>query len=560
MTTSDELILKLQAIGADDIAASIKDLTSGLDTLSKSEKELVKNSEKVASSFSTIRNAGRSLTELGRGFDIFGNLFGNTALKQLGDYSRGIGEITRSFGDLKNVAKELSQGGLLGKLTLGAGAALGGAAIGSQIYDATIGKLQGTNTATILDQLKQFAEAGFNIDQLRMNVQNAAIQADILAAGGDVLSKLAQQTADKQAAENKAKYALPFSLLPASEQAKSPMIQNMLKYQQAQAQLRLSGMGQIGTTIGSLGQLDQQIRSLNAKREGNEIAHGLRMAAIEQDAQQQRAQVAKSYANDLAAMEQAYYANRSKVAAQYGLEVQRAEEDHQRSMRRMQQDHARNLRKLADSRDALAIEDEVENYKIERDRAEEDYQVATARRSQDFAQQLSDMEQAFRDQRDARMQQYRDQIQQINQQAQDRRTVETQQWQLLLQTIVTQTATAIAALNQEFAKLQTPTAPSNSLQNYGGGVSSHAWGGYQAYTGAAYMHAGEFVLNAQTARAMESVTGQRLSQSSVLGAAMGGSNISVSIPLTVNGAQAQPEVFRTIVHDELTRIMREAMR
>ena len=603
MTTSDELLLQLREIGAADLAKSLEKTADSLDALSASEKTLVKNSEQVAQSFGKLRTAGRGLTELGRGFDVLGGLFNNDSLRKLGDYSRGIGEITRSFGDLKNVASQLSQGGLLGKLTLGAGAALGGAALGSQIYDATIGKLQGTDTATILSQIQQLIAAGFNVDTLRVQATQAFIQAqqagefgalqkELSDIGKSRLDKLGFYTGPKtvegmtqalKVVEEYLKTApewkpaapgeaeqLNYKLIAQvmamglrEELAKAQAVEDQKKMQQVnkeQAQARLSGMGQIGTTIGSLGQLDQQIRALNAKREGNEIAHGLRMAAIERDAQQQRAQVAKSYANDLAAMEQAYYANRLKVAEQYGLETARMEQDHQLQMRRMQQDHGLRLKKLADSRDALGISDEMQAYRLERDRAEEDYQIQAQRRSADFALQLRDMEESFRSQRDLRTQQYRDQLTQINQQAQDRRTVETQQWQLLLQTIVTQTTTAITALNQEFAKLQTPAATSNSLQNYGGGVSSHAWGGYQAYTGAAYMHAGEFVLNAQTARAMEAVTGQRLSQGSVLGAAMGGSNVNVSIPLTVNGAQAQPEVFRTIVHDELTKIMREAMR
>ena len=345
------------------------------------------------------------------------------------------------------------------------------------------------------------------------------------------------------------------------ELSKAQEAENQKKIQQAE-QGRQQALQQLqNQTNSAANQLGQRIGDLALSKTSETTKYKQALATIERQAQDQRLQVTKSYVSDLADMEKAYYANRTKAAAQYGIEVQRAEEDHQRSMRRMQQDHARNIRKLADSRDALAIEDEVENYKIERDRAEEDYQVATARRSQDFAQQLSDMEQAFRDQRDARVRQYQEQMQQINQQARDRYTTETAQYNQLMQTIVTETDGAIKQIQHLYDQLQVsmPTA-GGSLSNYGGGVSSHAWGGYQAYTGTAYMHAGEFVLNAQTARAMEAVTGQRLSQGSVLGAAMGGSNINVSIPLTVNGAQAQPEVFRTIVHEELTKVMREAMR
>lgn len=92
---------------------------------------------------------------------------------------------------------------------------------------------------------------------------------------------------------------------------------------------------------------------------------------------------------------------RLKLAESYGIEVERAEQAHQLAMQRMSEDHGRNLRKLADSRDALGIEDEQENYRINRDRAEQDYQIQAAQRSEDYARQLADQNAAAEEQRQA---------------------------------------------------------------------------------------------------------------------------------------------------------------
>lgn len=94
--------------------------------------------------------------------------------------------------------------------------------------------------------------------------------------------------------------------------------------------------------------------------------------------------------------------DRLKLAQNYGIETERMEAEHQRSMQRLSEDHGRNLRKLADSRDALAIEDEQETYEINRRRAEEDYQVQAAQKSEDYARQLADQNVAFEQQRQAR--------------------------------------------------------------------------------------------------------------------------------------------------------------
>ena len=123
-------------------------------------------------------------------------------------------------------------------------------------------------------------------------------------------------------------------------------------------------------------------------------------------------------------------------------------------MRRLQDSHAKRLSKLADSRDALAIEDEIDSYESERKLAEDDYQTTQARRQQDFAQQLRDMENAFQQQRQERINAY-------NQQLQDIAVYNTTQRQLIAQ----QMRDIAKAVMDAFTQAARDYTQSNSTNN-----------------------------------------------------------------------------------------------
>lgn len=106
--------------------------------------------------------------------------------------------------------------------------------------------------------------------------------------------------------------------------------------------------------------------------------------------------------------------SRLQLARNYGVEAERAEEDHQIAMQRMTEDHTRRLSRLADSRDALGIEDEQANYELEARRAEQDYQTTAQRRSEDYAQQLADLNAAAEEQRQARAREKDKQLAELN--------------------------------------------------------------------------------------------------------------------------------------------------
>lgn len=119
------------------------------------------------------------------------------------------------------------------------------------------------------------------------------------------------------------------------------------------------------------------------------------------DMRDKRIDILMSYSEAEQKITESQNKERLKLAESYGIETERAEQAHQLAMQRMSEDHGRNLRKLADSRDALGIEDEQENYRINRDRAEQDYQIQAAQRSEDYARQLADQNAAAEEQRQA---------------------------------------------------------------------------------------------------------------------------------------------------------------
>jgi len=310
--------------------------------------------------------------------------------------------------------------------------------------------------------------------------------------------------------------------------------------------------------------------------------------------------------------EKDYYEQRSQMAASYGVQTARAEEDHQRSMLRMQQSHNRALGKLADDRDALGIEDENDSYEIERKNAEEDYGVSAGRTSEDYALQLQEMEKSFADQRAQRAEDRAEQLAQLDANFEEQQIARNEADKKELAEVTTNNflryqaskkardeevrrledgyKDQLAQLDSAFADKRKSLgmwytgeeeAQAIHLKNLGdqfdawfvartasfvvtppGGIGeyhvpSHAVGGYQDYTGLTNMHAGEFVLNAQTTHAMEQIVGGRLNQDNILG---GRGPITLSMGnINIMQPNATPGQIQDIVHRELIAVA-EAVR
>lgn len=414
----------------DDFNRKLKEIGKSLAQIDKDYEKSQRTAQQATQK--TIQEFRRLDTELlkaGHGLKQLGDAFGSEALSRVGQFTAGLGGILSTATAIGDAFKTISKSPLASGLLAVAGSAIAG----SSIYDATIGKAQGTNTATILDQLGQFAAAGFNVDQLEMNVKQAMIKAGTLSPVSDLLPTLVPKTPQQLAREKAEKFLGP--TMPSAYL--DPKQAEILRAQQARKDELLRELEDekyqrmINARSESYAKYFEYISQKDEARQKKDM----QIADLESNIATRRAQAAQSLAADLAKMEQDYYANRLKAAQDFGVESARMEQDHQRDMQRMQQDHAKRLRNLAESRDALAIEDEVDSYNTERDRAEEDYQISAARRSEDFARQLNDMETAFRQQRQARINQYNQQLSELNDYLNTQRQVILNQFTALIQAI-----------------------------------------------------------------------------------------------------------------------------
>jgi hypothetical protein len=160
---ADEKIIRaLIRFGLDK--ESVAQVRGGSKSIEEALKQIEAQADKTQSKsakldriFNTFDQAGRGVARIGMSIRDFGQALNSPMLNQLGALASGVGQLTGSVSDLYEGMKSLkSLGGLSGindtlkglgsggKLAAGAGAAVGGAFLGAQIYDATIGKQQQT--------------------------------------------------------------------------------------------------------------------------------------------------------------------------------------------------------------------------------------------------------------------------------------------------------------------------------------------------------------------------------------------------------------------------------
>lgn len=167
---------------------------------------------------------------------------------------------------------------------------------------------------------------------------------------------------------------------------------------------------------------------------------------LEMQSRDKRISILTSYAEDEQKITDEQNKQRLDLAKAFGIETERMERDHQREMQRMAEDHGKRLSKLADSRDALGIEDEIDNYETQRRRAEEDYQTSAGRRNEDYAQQLKDQSENFDEQRKARTQEKDKQLNELRiNEENTRRAIQSAEDQKLLDLNIAMANDRIAA-------------------------------------------------------------------------------------------------------------------
>lgn len=433
--TVDRILMRYQSQDFDKVV-------SEQQTLAKRYADTAKAQDKVSTSGTNLQTRLNKLQTLGRNMRQAGGFLGNDTIRAAGDLADGLSDI----GD--SITAITKNGGRLGKALGGLLAVTGGITAGFGIYDATIGKLQGQTSANILDQFGQFAQAGFNQDQLYKNVMakmlpelnNAAFQVKVADIKAEMATVNYSKDIQKQSTGNVINDLL-VNGVSALFSGQAGFLQRGIQagkelYDRPRREALLSTVTQAQNLWGAGQNFMQAGQLLTQRQRGAQNQYQAALYAIERETGQKRAAIARDYANDLISIDENYYKERQKAAADYGIEASRMEAEHQKDVRRMQEDHQDRLKKLAESRDALAIEDEIDSYSKERKRAEEDYTDAARMRQEDYARQMAEMERAHQEQRNARQRQYQEQLRELSQQAAIRRQQELEQYQLLMKTII----------------------------------------------------------------------------------------------------------------------------
>lgn len=625
----------LDFVTNDQASAQLARIEGYLKGVQDNTKKVKTGVKEMSAEFTPLLRTGRELERAGAGIARLGDFFGNEQIKKVGDLTAGVGGLAMSLGEVQKVLNLIKAGGGIGT-AIGLGAAIGGGIFaGASIYDAMIGKQQGTDTGTILKQ--SAADIGAKISTslvpaeqrteaytraLNENAHSMGIITDAqykaLGATYDASLRGAQEMDNfaksiDHTAVSAQQAAAGFNAL--SDVAKGLGLGGVATALQGQARRTqpgfIEGAKEFQNYQSKLSDLEKKAIDDRAQivRDGQKEINDItkryyqETARAAQELQKQQMKIVNDGIKQENQEEQTYYKDRAKQAAQFGEEMQRLEEDHQVAMQRMGQDHNIRLRKLADSRDALAIEDEQQQYELERGRAEQDYQKEVGRRNQDLARTLADQDASFKEQRAQRQQDRQQQLADLqanynDQQAQRRqafndeiaqrrqdqaarlseidrnlgeeRRATTEQWTqwrqehgLFLQGEKALWDNYLEYTYQQLEKAMSGTAPG---LGYGSdttttGMHAHQAGGYQTYTGATMMHAGEFVVNKNTTQALERLVGGQLSQASLLSSVGGaGNTVSINVSQSFSGQESNPAMYRQIVYQTMTEVFDKAMR
>lgn len=363
-------------------------------------------------------NLGERLRYIGRDLERAGRALGITFLTDIGNAIDGVQSLARSLSDVKGILQEFP------KLGLGL-SALGGAFVGSKIYDATIGQLQGTSTQQIFDQLGTLFKYGFNQEAIIRDLRIDATNAQIDVARADLQLRIAAQKNDPTlnktfaasydilaalpgfgAASNAAKLADIYRSVAAEQDAAAEAAAKL-----AEESRRLSAaLTEAEKRNERVNRFMSEYSKIDEARQRAAADSRERYVKIENDIKTARLAAAQSLADDLKRLEEQYYSSRLKIVENAGIEEQRAEEDHQRRLRDLAKQRDKDVRRAAEQRDALALEDALASYEEQRQTEEENNDIAARRRNEDNARQLRDLDRAFTEQRDARVRAYNEML------------------------------------------------------------------------------------------------------------------------------------------------------
>lgn len=297
--------------------------------------------------------------------------------------------------------------------------------------------------------------------------------------------------------------------------------------------------------------------------------------------------------------EQDYNRQRAEIVRDAGQDIKRIEEDLQDELRKMALDHSDRLAELTAERDALGIAKENRRYERQREEAQNEAQQEIARRRQDLAQRLADLRQNYEYEKQQRQQQLQERLAEaaleheerlkLQAEANKERLAQLREAHIeQLRELDMQHRTELAhnreafiarirdldsallgeqALRRQYYQAMlidaqnffaqyrksmtgsSTTTSTSSIHGTTGKVPTRQMGGYVP-GGLTNLHAGEYVMSANTTRAMEGLIGGRLSEGALQSMSMGRgiSNITLQFP---GGYMSRKEMTGLVADSEV---------
>lgn len=333
---------------------------------------------------------------------------------------------------------------------------------------------------------------------------------------------------------------------------------------------------------------------------------------------------ASAFARSEQQAQDVYYDERAKKARDFGITIERLEQDHQKQMKQLAADGNLRVMELAGQRDALGLARELRKNEKDRQKAEETYQKDISRRNADYAltlrdaednykeerarrlddfkqrqaeardqldeqlrdqrqaalqardQTLADMQDSFNQQREARTAAFHDQLNQIDDHLtgeHDARlkwyakmSADLEKWLQGMQGQFHSNLPGWPDTGTTMDSINTGTSGITGVPPVGYGPPHFQEGGYTP-GGLIRAHAGEFVLNPSTTRAAERYAGGRLTQDRIMaqlasGQSGGGRGITVNFNGNYSGSFGEGDRawVEQAVRDGATQVFVEAVR
>lgn len=350
------------------------------------------------------------------------------------------------------------------------------------------------------------------------------------------------------------------------------------------------------------GKLERLIQAMNDIRELNQLEEDYRQQKLqlteeherdvleltedynrsveraEEDHKQKLAEMARDFAIREQRAEEDYYDKRKEEAEDYNEDIQEAEKKHQQKIKDIRDRYAERIQDAIARRDALDLIRAQREYEKQRKAEEEDYKERLKDRQKEFADRIKDLEDQFRKERRRRLEDYRLRVKDANDAFNKQRRLANEQYNRQLQELKRRYDLEYKLLQQEWdreyklhVKYWTAThdvamaylnamnqaANKSAIQAYEDrreNLIGRSIGGYVG-AGTYKLHDGEFVLNRNTVKFLESLNGRPLTQSGFKTQ----SNNTISLTIDARGSQMNERELASEIKKQIYPVLIEVL-